>query len=225
MTSRSIVTIVLTISCGAALWSVVAQGRQLSELRAERKRLETREETITATQTTTTPPSVPEVPRELLHLRAEVAQLSQQKRELEGVRSEHERLRLQVENRRTNHAGVGFMGPGYVRKSEAKWLGYNSPEDTVQSLFWAAQNRDLDKFIEAFTPEAAQKFREAIQLTSDSPEKFFKADDIPPGFRISGRQQNDDGTISLELQVAPDIPGQRLVFRQIEGQWKFASPH
>ena len=227
MKSRSLIVIVLTVLCGAALWGVVAQGRQLSALREEHKHLAIANQSAepTATETVPIPTPTREVPRELLQLRAEVARLSQQKRELEGARAENERLRLQLENRRTNHATRGFTGPGYVRKSEVKWLGYNSPEDTVQSLFWAAQNRDWDKFLEAFTPETAQKFREAIQQTSDSPDKFFKSDDIPPGFRISGRQQNDDGTISLELQVAPDIQGQRLVFRQIGGQWKFASPH
>jgi hypothetical protein len=195
----------------------------------EKARLEvTNSSTATRPATTDAVPSpTPEVPREVLQLRAEVARLSQQQRELAGARTENERLRLQLENRRTNHAAAGITGPGYVRMSEAKWLGYNSPEDTLQSLFWAVQNHDLDKLLEAFTPETAQQFREAIRLTSSSAEQFFKSKetDMPPGFRISERRQNEDGTIQLQVEVAPDIPGEPFIFRQIGGQWKAASTH
>jgi hypothetical protein len=227
MTSRSIITVGFVVLCGAAMWGILAQGRQVSELRAERQRLESAHPTTNATAAETIVSPTPEVPRELLQLRAEVARLSQQQRELAGARTENERLRLQLENRRTNHAAAGITGPGYVRMSEAKWLGYNSPEDTLQSLFWAVQNHDLVKLLEAFTPETAQQFREAIRLTSGSAEQFFKSKetDMPPGFRISERRQNEDGTIQLQVEVAPDIPGEPFIFRQIGGQWKAASTH
>lgn len=229
MNSRSILVLILVVLCGAALWGVVAQGHQLSALRDEQNHLATADKAVKPAAPETEPIATPpaEVPRELLQLRAEVARLSQQKREFAAAVSENERLRVQLENRGTNSASGGKVGAGYVRKSEMKWLGYNSPEDTVQSLFWAMQNHDLDKFMEAFTPEAAQRFREAAHLASDSAEQFFKSQEMemPPVFRIAERKQNDDGTIRLEVQVALDAPGEQLFFRQIGGQWKITDRH
>jgi hypothetical protein len=34
-------------------------------------------------------------------------------------------------------------------------VGYNTPEDTLQSLLWAVQNRDLTNLLQAFTLNAA----------------------------------------------------------------------
>jgi hypothetical protein len=229
MTPRSIIIVGFVAVCGAGLWGILSQGRQVSELQAEQNRLESVRLATNnpPAEIIATPSPTPEVPRELLQLRAEVARLSQQQRELAVTRQENERLRLQLENRRTNHAAAGFMGTGYVRKSELKWLGYNSPEDTLQSLFWAMKNHDLDKLLGALTSEQAQQFREAFQLTHDSAEQFFKSQEpgMPPGFRISDRHQNDDGTILLRVDVAPDIPGETFTFRQIGGQWKIAATH
>src|SRR5262249_46586915 len=145
--------------CGAALWGILALGHQVSELRAEEQRLEIARPTTNDSAAETIASPAPEVPRELLQLRAEVARLSQQQRELAGARMENEKLRLQLEDRRTNNAARKESGAAYIRASEAKWLGYNTPEDTLQSLFWAAQNHNLEKFLEGLAPEAAEDFK------------------------------------------------------------------
>src|SRR6267142_1821171 len=150
MTSRSIIAIAFIGLCGAALLGVVAQGHQLSQLRAGQKRLETATNQVSnasAGEAAATPSPTPEVPRELLQLRAEVARLSQQQRELAGARQENDRLRLQLENRRSNHAAGKGPAAGYIRMSEVKWLGCNTPEDTLQSAFWAIQHHDVPKYL------------------------------------------------------------------------------
>jgi hypothetical protein len=103
MTSRSIITVGFFALCGAALWGILAQGHQVSELRAEERRLESARPTTNdlAAETMASPTS--EVPRELLQLRAEVARLSQEQRGLAAAHTENERLRLQLENRRANN--------------------------------------------------------------------------------------------------------------------------
>jgi hypothetical protein len=106
MTSRSIIIVGFLAVCGAALWGILAQGRHVSELQAEQKRLESAGPPPTAppAESHATPIPMPEVPRELLQLRAEVARLSQQQRELSAARQENERLRLLLENRRAKNA-------------------------------------------------------------------------------------------------------------------------
>jgi hypothetical protein len=236
MTLRSITTVGAVLLCGAALWGILAQGRQVSDLRAEEQRLESTRPTTSGSAADTIVSPKPEVPRELLQLRAEVARLSQQQKELAGARKENERLRLQVEDRRTNSAAR--KGAAYIRASEAKWLGYNTPEDTLQSLFWAAQNRNLEKFLEAITPEAAEDFKSLFK-DSDNPDeaakKLFDAEGFPSGFRVIGREQAADGGVALTIQVIKPNSGQEpgveldssepVRFEQIAGQWKMSKPY
>lgn len=245
MTSRSIITVGFVALCGAALWGVLAQGRQVSELQTEQKRLESVRQATNPppAETISTATPTTEVPRELLQLRAEVARLSQQQRELSGARKEHERLRLQLEGRRTNSAA--HKEAPLIRAPEAKWLGYNTPEDTLQSMFWAAQNRNLEKFLEAITPEAAEDLKRLFK-DSDNPDeaakKFFDQEGFPAGFRILGREQIADGAVVLTVQAAHHAgsvvrpnsgiePGvavdssEPVRFEQIAGQWKMSKPH
>jgi hypothetical protein len=243
MTSRSIITIGFVVLCGAALWGILAQGHQVSELRAEEQRLKSARPTTNDSAADTIASPTPEVPRELLQLRAEVAQLSQEQRGLAGARTENEKLRLQLEERKTNSAARKVAG--FIRASEAKWLGYNTPEDTLQSIFWAAQNHNLEKFLEGLTPEAAEDLKSLFK-NSDNPDeaakKFFEQEGFPPGFRITGREQVADGVVALTVQIAHhtgrvvrpnsgEEPGvaidssESVRFEQVAGQWKMDKPH
>jgi len=236
MTSRSTIVIVFTAICCVTLWGVVAQGRQLSLLRAEHKRLESaNQQAAPPTAETATTSPTPEVPRELLQLRAEVARLSQRKRELARAKSENERLRLELENRRTNNASKR-IGSTYIRTAEAKWVGYDTPEDTLQSLFWAAKNRNVEKFLEGLTPESVDAFKNQIQH-SDNPAKeiqsILESDDLPPVFEIVGREQLADGSLQLKIRIVTDKgadshavdTSEPIGFKQIGGQWKLSKPH
>jgi hypothetical protein len=237
MTARSIITVGSVALCGAALWGILAQGRQVSELQAEQKRLESPRPATNAppAEIIATPTPTPEAPRELLQLRAEVARLSQQQRELSGARQENEKLRLQLENRRTNNAAK-HGGSTYIRTSEAKWVGYNTPEDTLQSLFWAAKNRNVEEFLEGLTPETARELKDQVGK-SENPaqaiESILESASLPPLFEIAGREQLADGSIGLKIQIVNGNADESrsvdtsepLGFKQIGGQWKLNKPH
>jgi len=84
----------------------------------------------------------------LLRLRNEVSRLTGRKRELTGALTENESLRAQLARRATNSpAGTGLPA-GYIRKNQAKMAGYNTPEDTIQSLLWALNNRDFPNLLQ-----------------------------------------------------------------------------
>jgi hypothetical protein len=224
MRGRSAIIVVSVVLCGAALWGVLGQGRQLSDLRAEQKRLQTViPVTSTDTEAATTPPETPQVPRELLQLRAEVARLSQQQRELAGARLENEKLRLQLENRRTNNAPKAASA-GYIKMSQVTWLGCNTPEDTLQSAFWAMQNRDWEKYLETIRPDVAKELADSLRAESRSADEYFKDKHLPPVFKIVGRQQIDEGVIDLQIEFAPDVPTITFDIRREGGQWKLGSP-
>jgi hypothetical protein len=221
MIARKLIFGLLAIICAATLWGVVAQGRQLSDLRAERRRLESAKPATNAPAPDTIAPPTPEVPRELLQLRAEVAQLSQQQKELAGARPENDKLRLQLENRRTNN--TSGKASGYIKMSQVKWLGYNTPEDTLQSAFRAMQNRDWEKYLETIRPDVAKELVDSLRAESRSADEFFKDKQLPPVFRIIGRQENDEEWVGLQVEIAPDTPVLTIYVRRVGGQWKLES--
>ena len=103
--------------------------------------------------------------------------------------------------------------------------GFNTPENTLQSLLWAAQNRDLTNLLQAFTPDRAEEMRVRAGQTDQSISDFFKNAAGLIGMGIVGRTQDDsDGSITLEVEVVPDAPHEKVTLRQVNGQWKIAGP-
>ena len=141
----------LAAVCLAILWGVWGQRSELAGLRAEHQQLQAQ---LAARADSPPPPATAEpagpastspqqalaVTPELLRLRNEVTRLTERRQALAGVRAENERLRAQLATRGTNGPAGFQLPPGYIRKSEARMVGYNSPDDTLQSLLWAVQN-------------------------------------------------------------------------------------
>ncbi len=157
---------------------------------------------------------------ELLKLRAEVSRLESRKRELAQVRAENERLRVQLASRGTNVPGAAALSAGYIRKSEAKFAGYATPEDTIQSFLWAIHNRNASSFLGALGPEAAKQLEARMQSPS-STEVFFKEADSLPGMRVVGKEAGEDSEVVLMVEIMPGTESPaRLRFKQFGGQWK-----
>jgi hypothetical protein len=162
---------------------------------------------------------------ELLRLRNEVTLLTARQRELAGVRAENERLRAQLASRSTTSPAGIALPPGYVRKSEARMVGYNTPEDTLQSLLWGLQNHDLTNVLQAFAPDRAEKLRAQAGQSRQSIEDFFSQAAGFVGMRVAKREpQASDGTLAVEVEVVPGESGPRITFRRIDGQWRIVGP-
>ena len=128
---------------GAVLW----QRNQLTSLRAAQIQTSSSgTESATVTSVGTEAQSDPDqdsASSELLKLRAQVTQLTARKRELAGVAEESEKLKVQLAAGSTNS---GLPMPGYIRRNRAQFLGYSTPENTVQSWLWAIQNHDVQRY-------------------------------------------------------------------------------
>ena len=154
---------------------------------------------------------------ELLQLRAEVQRLTRRLSELSAVSKEAEQLQAQLQNSRTNSAAGVRLPPGYLRKSQAQNVGYNTPEDTMQTFLWALQNRDVTNLTLSFKPETAERFGQTTML-----DRGFmgRASDIP-GLRIVSRRQEPDGAFELEVEFALGLQS-TMRLEAINGQWKIA---
>jgi len=164
----------LTLSvaaCVAVLSAVALQRRQVLNLRAEQQ--QKLADATAPAEAITAPPVTPSpsVSRELLQLRNQVGQLRRRRDELLPVRVEHERLVLELAGRGTNDSG---LPPNFIRKSEARLVGYNSPEATLQSLLYAIRNRDLTNLFQAFTPEAVSRLKKQDHDSPGHPRNFLR---------------------------------------------------
>jgi hypothetical protein len=225
----------LAVVCLATLWGVWGQRRQLTDLRAEQRQLLAKLATSadraaapvaaeTGATGRETPPAASAVSLELLGLRSEVTRLTARRRELANARTENERLRAQVASQGTNSSAASRLPLGYVRKTEARMAGYNTPEDTIQSFLWAVQNHDFTNLLQALTTERAQQLQATVHNSGRSTEDFFQDARALVGMGILKREQQADGSIETEVEVIPGFPPMKMLFRRIDGQWKMASP-
>lgn len=155
--------------------------------------------------------------RELLRLRSEVTRLNARKRELAEVAETHQRLRNQLESGSTNVVG-NRLPPGYIRKSEAQFAGYSTPENTVQSLLWALHHRNATGLLQSFSPDVSAKIE-----ANGGTDSFFKSAEPMPGLAIRGRNNLPDGSVELEVEFDPSMPTDKLHLRPINGEWKLES--
>ncbi len=225
MNKRTVITVLAVVLCTGAVWRVTVQRQELVRVRAEQRRLITLSDPASQAPTTqnggdfeaqkaANPAEA--VPPELLQLRAEVQRLTRRLSELSAVSKEAEQLQAQLQNSRTNSAVGVRLPPGYLRKSQAQNVGYNTPEDTMQTFLWALQNRDLTNLTLAFKPETAERFGRTTML-----ERGFMGEaSAIPGLRIVSRRQEPDGTIELEVEVVPGVQTSTFRLEAINGQWK-----
>ena len=226
MNKRNVITVLAVVLCTGAVWRVTVQRQELVRVRAEQGRLIAL--SVPASQAPTTQKGgdfeaqeaaspAEAVPPELLQLRAEVQRLTRRLSELSAVSNEAEQLQAQLQNSRTNSAAGVRLPPGYLRKSQAQNVGYNTPEDTMQTFLWALQNRDLTNLTLSFKPEAAERFG----LTTQLERGFMGSASAIPGLGIVSRRQEPDGTTELEVEFAPGITS-TIHLEAINGQWKIA---
>jgi len=203
---------------GAVLW----QRNQLTSLRAAQIQISSSgTDSATVTSVGTEARSAPDqdaASSELLKLRAQVTQLTARKRELAGVAEESEKLKVQLAAGSTNS---GLPMPGYIRRNRAQFLGYSTPENTVQSWLWAIQNHDVQRVLQALTPADAKNLQDGIRASGD-PEGFFKGVGAIPGLAIQSRQTMPDGSEELQVYIAPQIPPQKLQLQLVNGEWKMS---
>jgi hypothetical protein len=139
------------------------------------------------------------------------------------VRTDNERLHAQLARRGTNGPAGFQLPPGYLRKSEARFVGYSSPEDTIQSLLWSIQNQDITNLVQAFASARADQLLAEIARSKRSAEDYFRDAGALPGMAILNRKQLPDGSVELEVEMVPSLAPAPIRLRQFGGLWKITS--
>lgn len=144
MNLRFLLSGLLTLVCLGAAWAVISQRQELGHLQVERQaQLASLSQDASAQPPGEAKPAEAastlarsDSSAELLQLRSEVTRLTQRRQSLANVKSENEQLRMKIASRATNAAPGTALPAGYIRKSQARMVGYNSPQDVLQTLLW-----------------------------------------------------------------------------------------
>lgn len=154
---------------------------------------------------------------ELLRLRSEATRLRERLRGLSGIQVENEKLRASLAAGGQPGGGPGLPA-GYVRRREAQFAGYGSPEATLQSLLWAIEHRDTNILFAVLDVERRQDMRDA--LTRSGAEGFWKETRIIPGCRIVATEHIADDEVDLKVEFAPGDTPQNMRLKRVGNEWK-----
>jgi hypothetical protein len=224
MKARALIILTSLATCGLAVAGVAWQSRHLVKLRDDGRQLRQQLNELAVPPPTVTPTAPSSPSAELLSLRNQVSQLARRERELAGVQVENERLRTQVAVARTNAAQ---RPTGYIRKSEARYLGFTTPEATIETYLWAVRNRDLEAMLTCFTPEAAAEIKKEFERGGPGRpiEKLLENSEALPGINVLERIHQGDDAMEYRIEMVPGSGvNEPMPFRRIEGEWKFGPP-
>src|SRR5262249_10546496 len=113
---------------------------------------------------------------------------------------------------------VVTLPPDYIRKKNARLVGYQTPKAALESFLWALQNKDVTNFLNSVTATVAEK------LASQNIESFLNSAAVLPGMRIRSQTDQPDGAVELEVEIMPGMEPQKLRVESVNGEWKLAGP-
>ena len=93
--------------------------------------------------------------RDLLRLRGEITQLRRQNNHLQTLREETERLKRQLMPSQQVVAAPN-QERRFVQSDQYAFVGFATPEQSVQSVLWALQHKDVPAMLRCLDPETAK---------------------------------------------------------------------
>jgi hypothetical protein len=117
--------------------------------------------------------------RDLARLRGEVMQLRAKKRELDAAKQQNAQL---LDAQRTGAPIPHETPAGFVSKDKLANVGYATPDDAVQTFFWAVREGNINAVVQSLSPDS----RERQRIEKLAPEDRAKLER-----EISSQRSND----------------------------------
>lgn len=131
--------------------------------------------------------------RDLLKLRGEINQLRDARVQFEKVSAENQRLQTQAKSAAPTDAKQS-MQPVTIRVDMLFNRGQASPDDTIQTFYWAVRERNSDMVSHCVTPRSWSQFRDYVNGWQR--QNF---DDVA-SVEIVARRDMDPTTVQLGIQ-------------------------
>ncbi len=156
---------------------------------------------------------------ELLRLRSEVARLRQASTKSPTRSSSRSGGTGRIPQTAPS-TGIPFP-EGFRPVALAQFAGFATPQDTLESFFWAIRRRDSNVIFQALTAESGQMITTAATHgeTENPLEQIAR---LVPGYRIRSTKTESDNHAELEVQIDPRSPSQseKMAFDRVDGVWK-----
>ncbi len=160
--------------------------------------------------------------RELARLRNEVRQLRAQRQDVAQMRAANERLQ-EKHNTLSQPRPAPTEELGFVLNHHWANAGLGSPEATIQSFFWAAQQQDYQSLLGCLTPDTVKAMRLIDKKTQavrpEALESLLMLGRVP-GYRITAIEPTAENHVKGKVQCA--VNGTEIPFslHLLEQQWR-----
>ena len=210
---RLILYFAVMLLFGAVWWqrSIIQRAQRQNQTLRVAVRAEAKPESRT-----TAPDELHARKRELASLRNEVRQLRAQKADLEGLRSQNERLGVRIAALNQRHAAP-TAEQGFLLNQNWSPAGFDSPEALFQTFFWALREQDYQTVLACITPQGIQEAN--LDEDPNQLERLARLGNVQ-GLRITQIQTNQTDALRVDVQSAVDGPAVTFSVRRIGNEWK-----
>jgi len=160
---------------------------------------------------------------ELLRLRNQVRQLRAQQPQIDQLRAENERLAAANRSAASPRQEFSQM-EGFMAKESWNNAGFATPENALQTFFWAVREGDLAMLAECVPPQARQHFIHLNEPGNEQERDRTLAEVrgliAGVGIRVVDRESTDDGKATVGIQAAAGGAIMKLQFRRFGAEWK-----
>jgi hypothetical protein len=114
---------------------------------------------------------------------------------------------------------------GVFKKESWVFAGYASPEDALQTYFWAMNKQDVTNLEASMTPEANTDFMKGLKDSGETADQFFK--ETAPvlqkisGYRILKLQKKSADEMDCQIAAA-GAPNKNdwMTIKKVGAEWK-----
>ena len=159
---------------------------------------------------------------ELARLRNEVRQLREQQAAANALKAQN----LQLTNAIAALPPSPRLAemPGFQDKAAWKNVGHLTPEQSVQTFFWAVREGDLEQLLRCSGDQEAKQMQSMLARDQEKGRQQFLKElqtmTNIPGYRIAEQEIRPDGSVILSLQVAAGGEILDMVLVQVGSEWK-----
>jgi hypothetical protein len=164
--------------------------------------------------------------RDLAKLRNEVSQLRTKQGELAAARAENERL---LQAKQTRAAAPREAPPGFVAKEQLRNAGYETPEDAIQTFFWAMREGSLELAMQSFAPGQWDRiqFEKLSAEKRAQEEEKFKRDEKRAmehfnDFSVARKEQTSEDTVVLHVHSSISTNTAKFQLKRFGSEWKLS---
>jgi len=160
---------------------------------------------------------------DLLKLRNEVNQLREAKIQFEKVSAENQRLQTLAKNAAKTDSKQS-MQPIVVRMVDLVNRGQSTPEDAIQTFYWALRNRNSDVLARCATPKARAQFQDYLNGRDSQYFNNFVS------IEIVARREMSPMVVQLGVQLNQAdnsrSPQKLIIFLYLQDNaWRVVSPN